>query len=84
LELRFRPSDRYCAPALSKTTVVSNLVLKVKRRRKASSHSVTTEPGTKQVQYEYSAELMGICNKTYIFAGMYADMKLNMFHRVSP
>lgn len=54
----------------------SNLVLKVKRRRvPAPTHSVVMESegsagDVKGVQYEYSADLIGICNKTYQFLGV--------------
>lgn len=80
LEVRFRPSDQYCTPAFSKTTVGSNLVLKVKRRRVVPptdsalmgvEEEITGEtPCDSKVVYEYSADLMGICNKTYQFTGI--------------
>ncbi|XP_064395754.1 general transcription factor 3C polypeptide 5-like isoform X2 [Halichondria panicea] len=34
LEMRFRPEDRYCKPALAREDKVTNLVLRVRRRRR--------------------------------------------------
>ena len=79
--MRFRPDDQYCKPALSKTVVGSSLILKVKRHRTVQSeanHSLATESarssdgvGTHESEVQYSAELMGICNKTYQFTGVW-------------
>ena len=71
VELKFRPSDQYCKPAVSKAVVGSNLVLKVKRRKNGleSDKSSTTEGKEKGVDFHYSVELIGICNKTYQFTG---------------
>lgn len=77
--MKFRPGDRYCAPALSKTVVGSSLILKVKRKKVATpkedaSNSEESEGERLEIKYEYSVKLMGICNKTYQFTGTYLNL----------
>lgn len=72
MEVKFRPRDQYCKPASSKTTLGSKLILKIKR--KVVKSSAAEEPETakaeqSEVKYEYSTQLVGICNKTYQFSG---------------
>lgn len=64
LEMRFRPEDRYCKPAVAREEKVTSLVLKVKRRKAKS------DDGVGRID-EYSVELLGIANKNYHFPGRY-------------
>ena len=68
--MRFRPDDQYCKPALSKTVTGSYLILKI-RRKKADGNTLSEscDLGSTKVDFEYSAELMGISNKMYQFSG---------------
>ncbi len=63
LEMRYRPEDRYCKPTVAREEKVTNLVLKV-RRRKAQ-----TDDGAER-KHEYSVELLGIANENYHFPGI--------------
>ncbi len=60
--MRFRPEDRYCKPALAREDKVTNLVLRVRRRRRQGESNGGGD-------YEYSTELMGIANKSFHFPG---------------
>jgi len=64
LEARFRPEDRYSKPAIAKDHRVTNLVLRVRRRRKAQPSS---DPG--EGEFEYSTQLLGIANTEFTFPG---------------
>ena len=68
MEVRFRPRDQYCKPASSKTTVGSKLILKIKRKV-VKSAAEEPDAAKDEPKYEYSSQLIGICNKTYQFSG---------------
>ena len=85
LEMRFRPDDQYCTPTVARAEKVSNLILKVKRRKKKSvsisngvtkgdvnSMDVEGEAGRSdggEEVYDYSAELLGVVNTSFRFPG---------------
>ena len=53
LELRFRPEDVYCKPAVARSTQATNIVLRVRRRRSQR------KPGEKQGEGEVERERGG-------------------------
>ena len=93
--MRFRPDDHYCKPTVARAKKVSNLVLKVKRKRRPKAGDTTgngadqeaeameVEGGSDQPaatsgdggdpELEYSAEVVGIVNTSYVFPGTYLD-----------
>lgn len=71
LEVKFRPDDQFCKPAISKTIRRSSLILKVKRKKRKEAFSALSKSETsdENVKYDYAVELMGVANKTYQFTG---------------
>lgn len=77
LEMRFRPEDQYSKPTVARAEKVSNLVLRVKRRRKKSGSMSNGDASVEGAvgrsdggdEWEYSAELLGVVNTTYRFPG---------------
>ena len=70
--MRFRPEDCYSKPAVARKSRVSNLVLKVKRRkRRKEVGAETVEGGGGESEYQYSAELLGVVNSSYQFPGVF-------------
>lgn len=61
LELRFRPEDHFCKPAVARMKTVTNIVLKVKRHKRKGSNGGT--------DWEYTAEVMGTVTKCFEFTG---------------
>ena len=61
LELRFRPEDHFCKPAVARMKTVTNIVLKVKRHKRKGSNGGT--------DWEYTAEVLGTVTKCFEFTG---------------
>lgn len=66
MELRFRPDDRYCKPAIAREEKVTNLMLRVRRRRRQRGCEGCKDG---REDSEYSVELLGIANKLLHFPG---------------
>lgn len=68
-EVKFRPDDRFCKPAVSRTVCGTSLILKVKRRKERDTSALCNSETMENVKSEYSVELMGVANKIYQFSG---------------
>lgn len=68
IELRFRPNDPYCHPVFGDRVTTSNLLLKVKCKRKRSDPSQITN---------FSTEIVGSIPTTYRFQGLCMPHCLN-------
>lgn len=64
--MKFRPEDRYCKSTIAREEQVTNLVLRV-RRRKAKSGGEEARRNK-----EYAVDLLGVANKNYHFPGTYS------------
>lgn len=73
LEVRLRPEDRYCKPALARCVPVTNIVLRVQRRRHKKSESGRREEGTGQKNGargpECQVEVLGLVKVNFEFTG---------------
>lgn len=70
LELRFRPDDSYCKPAIARQSKPCCLALKIKRRKKREQPLGSNGRNESDNNvYEYSAELLGTVNMQFDFIG---------------
>ena len=70
LEVKFRPDDKFCKPAMSKTVKGTNLILRVKRKKGGEPGvSCNNRASKENSKCKYSLELIGVANKIYQFSG---------------
>ena len=67
LELRFRPDDIYCKPAIGRPSKTCCLALKIKRK-KDQPESMSIEHDEVE-EYKYSAEILGLVDTIFEFSG---------------
>ena len=67
LELRFRPDDIYCKPAIGRPSKTCCLALKIKRK-KDQPESMSIEQDEVE-EYKYSAEILGLVDTIFEFSG---------------
>lgn len=84
LELKLRPEDAYCRPAVAREKKVTNLILRVKRKKREGGHSSGAshpssstveqkdEDGERSGGHGYCAEVLGLVNTSFEFPGKYS------------
>ena len=76
IELRYRPDEQFCKPTLSKSKKVTNLALKVKRKKISPCQEGRHEAGqTSASNYEYTVEVLGVIERCFIFEGIHACLE---------
>ena len=67
LEFRFRPQDNLCKPAFAKPGKVTNLVLKIRKKKTITAQDTnfhSTPPS-----FEYSVSVLGVVETLFEFPG---------------
>lgn len=68
LEVRLRPEDRFCKPALAQSVPVTNMVLRVRRRKQRKNGG--EEDGRREGS-ECRVDILGMVKQSYEFSGIH-------------
>lgn len=98
LEARFRPEDKYCKPVLARSVPVTNIVLRVRRRRQKKGGRVGEEGGAEGAgggeveerneregrrEQECHVEVLGLVKNNFEFTGKMSNSRLcHLLHGV--
>lgn len=76
LEVRLRPEDKFCKPAQARSVPVTNLVLRVRRRRRRVSEGEGPVEGDGSQASVCNVEVLGLVKQNFEFTGRFSRCTL--------